>query len=1621
MAINPRMASVVTGAALGAYTSDITDNPLTGLMSTGIGAGVGSLLILPKRDIKDMSQVSFGAKLDNDAILTRARSGVSTQVQTAQTKYQNKIDEIFSLYNKVAGGVNVTDEEKTLLSGYKTNLNNIKSIVKDNIMNFPTDFDTNPQMFIDALKRLNDDKLVKQITPLLSADEFHLSNLHAVSGNIPMVGMFERSIKDTSNSEKIRELAKVFQQQMGNSLEEATEKAQMIVERSIGAIKVKNGSVLISDRADKGRAIEIPITHYDKNGIRYHNAGDGKATSVKGFTPYAKMLVDESGVKINGQLKTVTANEVLRGMAPEMMLQFLDKDMPISSLMKDIKSHFAYDPNEVSHEFIGGANFEAKSPTFINNSLTVKTDKILNVDDSLNINSKRPFRRMEQMATKSNNAAEANKVRTDLYRYIPNARSLTLGISGNSATDINSAGLGTISLFPPQERNISSSVLRQTVPEAPTRGAQAIQQVFGPKGSNILYSSAQVLGKLDIADEEAFNKLSVALLGDNSKVLGDGFGLYNRGHSELFANKSMKDIKIPLSTNTIIKDKVLFEALESGDINSYIQTNSPIQVGNGVLGYTPDGKPIEIGRQHGSGRIVNAFLQQEKNNLVLRAETVFNPNSENLVKLFSTGSKALASGVKKSDFELLTALGSLMNQEQIDFKNDQIHLGKRASNQLKSFFNKKTSMSLDEVRKVAENDPRFMQSFGNKDVSIITSAKRTGMKDLQTLLDGKGNIAELLQKSGAQKLIDAGKDKRAATITGFLTLETKASEDITSHVTSNLLAPLQKVKEGVAGKADLARINTYLQNGLIPQAITNASDQALIDDAINRVSSAFRTVMVSDGFVGTNRDRAMDNLYKFVEMSGVSADLSRGFSTTIGSTNKGSSIVGAGNNARVSWNAYTNMRLSGFSKTQLGWLGEINQDLLYEMQGVLDEVKHKGYRTSINDLIAGSENIAESLLADSLPEERLTKFENTFSGFDTKNNPYLTYDLKYDKSEIKSLNFSLISTNRNGKYEVNDKQVIKELDKHRLNIMSLDIQLQKAINPNTKKMVEEELQDALKTYETYARSMFSGDNNILKNALSLYTDASSITVAQPIGGVAKDLIESIERNSDGSYKAIANKGFMSTEGIEHLASAMGVNKSDIVYQSVIEKGFENSSLKRAGYMEGRQFIPFSIMSTREPAQGILSSQFMEVLMDPSIKGGKYSLHVAQGQYGFSVGMNGDFDQDTLQVITKKFSSYEHGELSRVSNNIREAHKPYLNVEGDMSPKNQNKSIKALSEFDSIADFDSYQMLASTKGKIRKTFSPMATTMAMNYMSALELEYGDDVDKKTLGRIGTYRSIENLIKSSHIDTESFKGATQPIEELHLARETFLNKGGDVKSYKTAMQQYLPDVLGMDHTQKSLAAEEAKRLELNKTINQAVDIIIQAELNHAKTINRKATSPVSIDKIGSLSNLSSSTEEALAHLDMFDINRQVDMKRSSRQLYQGVNDAIVETIKSNKSLLAVGAAALVGINLMGRSEPSFSDSRANMRQHSTQMLQAPRNLDDIETGIETNPTRSAYIQPKSYTNSKSVNVQGQFIEDGYNNYNQFTSMLDPSLDSQTMNLNSAIFGGGLRSARLDITDL
>lgn len=1606
MAFSSRGMAIGGGALLGAYTSDITDNPLTGAISTGIGAVMGSMMILPERNIKQMADVVTGVQQDTTYIAQRAVSNISKENEERVSKFRRQLDTFKALTKS-------TDQKDINLVGkYATNSDHIQQILRNNLIQVD-DYAANPQKFIEALEQINDPRLIKKLTPLLSGDSFKAVDLTAIKA--PHVKEFEDLIRNNlTEQDKVKQLTEVFTKQMGNSLEEATEKAKLFVSRAAGPIEIEAGKITFGDKVDNGRRVTIPITAYDTNGVRYHDAGNGKANSVKGFTPYMLDLVRTDGNIIeNGITKKIGIEDVKKGMAPEMMLKFLDKDTPIAKVLDNIKSHFEYDSFETGADLMKNGRFTATSASFINNSSQVKYDMIRNLDHSDNLQGKSPFRKMTSVASGAVGAvSEESLVRDYLARTGKNASAGALGVSNNTTTTLQTKEMSTISMFPPLERNVSGSVLRDTIPLNKTVGASIVQDVFEDRGSKLLYASSQVFNKLDVRDADAFNSMSAALLGDNSKVLADGFGLYNRGHDTILANKSMADIVLPRDTNTIIKDSVLYEALASGNINEYIKSNGPIEIGNGVLGYDREGKAIQLNQQYSSGSIVNSFINKQ-NDIVLQTAAEFNPNKENLVKIFSVGSKSLASGVEADDFNLLTALGSLMNEDKVRFSDTGLDI---VDKNIRSVLGK-SKLTIQEMKDLKKNN-NFMSQFGRTDITLITDSSQTGDKDIQRLLEGKRAVdQDVLEKSGVNKLIAKTKDRTSSIIAGYLTMESKGAGDITAHLTTSLMAPLKQLQMNRRiSKPQEKVLRELSSSGLIDKEFmtkyTAGSAMGrtdLLNESIAKVTSAFRTILDPRKHIDAGtKDNALFNLYKLVSMSGISKDITSGFSTAIGSTNKGSSIVGAGGAARMSWNANMQLRTSGFERNQLEWFGKTNKEMVYELEGIMGE--NSKSTKSINHFIdAGRERELESILSNNIPEGRTKKLQSAFTNF-KNDSAYLSYNLNFDGGPIKSLNFGVMSTNRGGKYEFKDTELIKELDKKRLNILALDIDLSRA-EKERRKEIEVELKAAMEEYHSYKRSLFSGENNLLKNASSLYSDTSAIMIAQPIGGDAKALTEFIEREADGSYKAISNKTFVSQEGLDQVAAKLNIKKADIEYRDV-EGTSSGSSLRAAGYRDSnKEWVPFSALVTREPAQGTLSTQFMDLVVDTSIKGSKDSLHFSQGQFGWSVGQTGDFDQDTIQTMYSKLTRSQYDSLDKTASTVREREKPYLNYENEMSPKGGERAMRHLGSFDSLSQFEEYKTIADAKGKARKTFSPLATTMALNYMQALDTEFAGDPQKLTLGRIATYRSIENLLKSSHKDTASFMRESQDIEKLSIARDIFVKNNGLEKDYKKAMYELLPNILGHEGTDSNK----------DKTVMAAVDLITEAELKHAKRVSSSVTNPTEVLRVAKgVKGLDQALYEAMDSMDMFNLNRGVDVSRSPQQLYRGVNDAIVEATKKNKGLFMTGAAALVGINLLGRSEPSFTDSRSNMRQHSTQMLQTPTDLESVSTQMPTSRQSSNYVQPKTYT-SKSVDVQGDFVNQEYNNYNQFNSTLDDGYSSTISSMNNAIFGRDLRTARLDLSDL
>lgn len=1607
--MDKRLGAVAAGAALGGYTSDIFENPLSGLINAGIGAAVGSMAILPEVEVRNLAKVVTGVKQDESSILTRASSGISKQEERLRTDLRTNASRFLEDFNYLNTVGPLDESSREALNSLAKNSEHIEATLKARGYNDIPNFRKDPTKFSEFLANLSNRHDIKSIMPLLTESTIDVVNTNAV--NAPKVQQFNAKIDaQLSQEDKIKKLAKILETQFGhtgNKVEDALDKAAMFVKRSVGDIKIVDGNIILNDVIDS-KAVSIPITSYDTNGVRYHNAGNGRAMAVKGFSPFASLYMNEGVSSYSYDFadgrRLVRLSDVEKGLDPEMMLKFLPDNQPINSYLGNIKKLISYDASEASHEIINGPNFNITSPQLKNLATITSLEHQLNIDAQGNVNTRRPLVTPSSYLQKEGGGSAVadimiNKLAIDNEK----AHKYGIGTSGNKSLDIQTnPNTGTIGMFVPKTRNPSGSVLRDTFPVKRNIGMEGLDLLYG----NFIkerYASSQVFNKLDIKDVKAFNEFAVALTGQNNMVLADGFGIFNKGYSNEFSVRSTSEIAIPLDNRTLIRNPDLKKALQATDLNAYLNEVGGIRIGTDVLGYDSNGRPFQLGQQFSEG-VIKSGRRDSNGRLLLEIDSMFNPKSEGSLKLFSVGSKALAEGVEQTRFNILASVGALMNEGQITFQDELLKPTDSSPQALREALG--SGLSIEDARHLDQN--RAFGVFMRQNISLITDASKTGFSDLEHVLNASVDdplYKEFTKAHGIEKLIqDNPAQKRSIVIASFLLQESKANEDITSAIATRLIRPLQDLKNQSEGSKDYRSLVNLMKAGIIPE--TKNFTPELIDQAIARVGDAWRASTSVNNYYKGDRLAQLENLTKLVALSGIDIDLRAGISSTIGTVNKGRAIVGTGNKASMSWVARTSLLGSGFTRQQLDMFGKVDEGLLYELNSLQRETAFQ--TKSVNSFISGRERELGSILMNTSPEERLGRLKNAFS-YDSKN-PYISYNFNYTDHDIKSLNFSIISTTRSGKFDFKDRELIKELESKRLDLLNLDVAWGRASGKERERLGLQ-LKEALDDYTSYRTSMLSGDNSLMKGALKLYNDSSEIFEVKPVGGIAEKLFATTERNPDGTYKNISDKVVMSKEGMHEWASRLGVKAKDIELLDTEELGSSVSTLKRAMYRDAdNKLVPLSVMVSREPAQGTMSSQFLDVILDTTIKGNANALYFPGGSASWAIMMGGDHDQDQAPGLGNRPSQSDYNSLRKTANEVRARNAPLLNDSLLMIPKGSAKGIVSLNSFDDLGGYGEHNAKSALQGTIRKDISPMATEFKINVSEAIKKRFYGDTELITEAENALYRSVEGLLKTSHISTEDFTG-TMAIQELDFARRQYVEGVYDESKYSKVLKQHLPSILGYDESKPN-----AER------VSSIVDNLITAEVDQARRVSREAFTPTQINKgERSAAQTSANIGSILKAQDIVDVEEGFDAIRSPKQLYHGVSDGMMDTFKRNKALIGIGAAAMAGVSLLSREQPSFNDSRSNVRMHNAQMLQQRIDPESVETGIETNITKTNYIQPNSYSTNKSVRMSGDFIEQGYNTYDQFPSDLMDSAANNMQSLKQAVFGNDLRGARLSITDL
>lgn len=1652
MAITSKETAMLLGGAFGAYSSDILENPLSGLISTGIGATVGGLMTIPNFSLKETSKVNVGPSVNISTIekaiakqeaaydpnnfqkrlstfTSRTKSPLESRISSIEGKFKRRdtkstselisrqirakenIEQAYKKetarinkrykghdknafvekdrqevlefsrkeYERKLGKVNTwidnsqtesfdnkkrsqerlqrkIDKVTTKYNREESTYSNIKSILNKNGIHVGDD----RQSIIKGANGVTDPKIMENINLVLKNNDVSFIDSSNIKANQ------WKSKSKTLKADDLKGLTNWLHTQVGNNVLDAQEKAKMFSSRfGDGPVYLKDGTISFIDKVNSER-VTVPLTSYTEDGTRYHSKGNGNYHVAHQFNPYSAAYVSGQEVNIDGVKRAVTANDVVKGYDPETMLKFLPDNKPVSDIIPRMNSLFHYDSQEA-----GTRTNNLNSNMFKNNQGVVNLGNVLKYDQYGELVNDFPLRSLQQTATKDL-ASERQRTMLKLANDLPpeQAAHLLDGISLGNLNSINTDGFTSLAALAPNERGETTVGNRGTSVVNKNANTLALEDMLGSERFNKQFSSSQVLNRLDIKDPDLFNSIVSSVYG-NDHVLGDGAGFFNIGDSDSLRIKDKSIIKIPLTNNMAIANPDLLVGLTSPNgLSDYLNTN-PININNSAIAYNKDNAPIGLNRAYSNGTIVDGFITDKDVRLVVESE--FNPTEEKNLKLFSTGTKSLNTGLSESRFNITNEIGLATNTGRLVEDNSKnLFLD---GNHIKSRAELVSILSTEIEAKKLNNT--YIQN------TLISRAEDTGSDKIRSMIEKGSKVAE--GNTIYDLLVSKGHNQQTSAMTAALLSEHKSAVDLTATLVGDLQ---QGISEG--------RLPTAFKEDFLYHFNTD-------------------NFMKSEDKVGF-----LEKAHNLVASSNMVDKYLSGQSLAVGSFNKGQSIVGTGNRAKMSWLAVSNLKASGFTNEDLNHFGAKNENALYELKSLSEERRRSS--SAINEVIKGKEASFLNMMNQSnAPEKRLELMKGLYgSSADTlSTNPFLTYNLTDSNHEIKSINFSRITTDRSGLYEKDNLKILKELEKKKLNVMIADLAYRESSTPSDRKLTSTKLTTILNDYDSFSKKMLSGDNNLLKDGLSIYSEKSSVMQVKYIGGNADAFATS-------ELKSNRHAWFLSEEEAHAKASQLGV---DLSFEKI--DGYDN--LKRPVFKRGGDTIPLASLVTREPAQGPLSSDLVSWYVDETISSGnRGNSFVPLSNDIYYKGMFGDGDQDTVQTLLGDFQNKaQYDSLEEKRRPIRQSFFDMAEVNKSMQVKGKSVTMKSIADFETSGEHASYRVSGGLKGRNRKVLAATVTGLSLAYSKALELDLGHlggTSKELSQGRMMIHQLSENLLKSAHLDTEAFQLVNeQSVEKLTRMRNGFLGKKGyegvTLKQYEAELRNTLPQALGLN----DIDISTPKGLLTKKQGMDTVNNIIGAELRQSVTVGNNPFSPLDINEkrfSKTSGEFISAAMDVIKEQGITEMDYESGLKhlrKSTGQVSLGLSDMLMDTLKSNKGVIAGGLAAMAGVAILGREQPSFSDSRNSARQHGASMLRSPGSYDEptqnnAPMAIETNPTKAGYILPKAFS-AKGIKVGGDFVNGATEIYNDYNSLLDvDTIHNEFYNVSSALFGDNIRSARL-----
>lgn len=1566
--LDPQTIAAMTGVALGGYVGNIQEDPLGGLLAAGIGGATGTFMKLSIPDLKKASRVITDLKYDKEKVASLANLGMTEQDYSSITRSQKfvphlrKGQRLASKWQKKIETLtqSITEENSTTVNEKIANITRRLDPLKQRLQ------ETEATAF-GYLKSQG-----VNVKTLDDVEKFTMGNKNgniAATLNVLRVGDvklqkafglgLQPSREDVSqvfrrdDQHVVKNISKYLQSQMGNTLEEANLKASLLVEKSFGENLVfNNHSVAVETEA--GKVVNIPMTAR-KDKFLYHTSNSGVNYAVTGLNPYGSAYNRGSAVPMIGEAdpRIPNAKDLVKAIHPELV--FLNSDLSLEEIAKNTRSAMQFDNSDFEGRFQTGHPIPEKIKGI---GTAVNLDFTYNLDHNNTIDPQRPFRKIDKVSKAAGSSSELASVISNLSQDLSagdDVRNLFYLQSLNDITKINPESLMTTNPMAMNAR-AASGLGRDTTPALRSKEAQELSNIFGERFTRP-FESANVLKKSAVNDSKLFNDIATSLYGDRY-ALGDGSGFFNNTsevRGKLTHGQEGK-IKIPQHKGNYLLGSLSFKDGEV--INTNELTSGKVIKPSDVLAYDLAGKPIQVHSRWTAGALIRGSSIDRDGSLVLDVFKGFTSAEEETVKIFSESSKAVVT--KADNFQQLQAIAELVNSGEIV--------------QTENGFVTKSG--------VAVNDDYLMKY-----------AK-----------DNKLNADILIQGDSSHKLLSGS--LAADNIDDLLGNVRKSgmfSEGVVANIAELGGSDLSKTKA-----ATLMHLMTSNHRSGTDLAHSVALDLQALDPSAKNIMQQITTV---DGLVGKNSAAVQQQFLELAKQLNFN-NYALGRSVTTATLNKGMSEIGAGNNARLSWTAMSNLLKSGFTKEELGHFGKQDFKTTLELKSLVGEYNNGvGNRLpTINKHLRGKETDFSRTIFSNVPEARSNQLKSL--GIDV-NSDFITYELQNsNEGGLRRLNFATVSTDRSGRYTEGDKNIFKELESKKLSVYSADIAVSRATSSIEKHEKLALLDKAIASYKDYSLGLMTGDGSLVKRGASLYSDRSMITMVGTVGGQAEKYVEMQNKSK------ISTSVFVSRAGAEERARRMGVS---LIEESV--EGFKN--LKSLHYLdkEGNK-IPFKALLTREPAQGPLSSVFADVMVDSSLenKATASVTYATENNKAYVLGQFGDKDQDSLQELYPKFKSQaEFNQVNDKFTSINETLFDTIDLGEQIKVKGKSKEAKTIfdlySETSEITDeaerlkqtkisMSNFLTQAGLQGRERKTLSPAATELATKFSQALVDEFG--TGKESLkARFGVHYLVENLLKSAHMKTEDLALKSEGLtEELTRLRQQFV-KGSDPegKAYREGLERILPQFLNLD----SIKEETARN-----AVQDMIENIKTAELRHAKDIDKVTLYPTDLKRQGFVKGEENSLLEFLEQGGLIDTETGSgynDLNRSVTNSGRTLGRSIKMNLSQNKGVLGLGAAALLGAAMMSRSSPSL-DANQTKFQHSSKMIRGTN--EESPLGINTNTQNRSYITPKDYSENSNISVEG--VWEQANAASDLTSV--GTLATKQYELTRALFGDQLRSVKIDM---